>query len=206
MTGLFVGSGKARKLDRALWQALKDAGSYREWQEAAEALNASDARLVAWKPEPTGPYSWDVVQQRYAARRLVNAVVLADRRFYDRTAQLDETDRKWRSRESRNSAAYRELLMPVQARDVGYITKPELHETLWTGTKTAIEDYIAATVRGVKTVRKTEGTGAKLDDKNEWFKGRRMVLGRTALFLQGGSVFGLSHLGVMKALFEVSMA
>ena len=113
-------------------------------------------------------------------------------------------NRKWRSKESRNAAAYRELLMPAQSRDVGYITKPGLHEYLWTGSKTAIEKYVAATVRGLKTMRKAESMGPRLDEKNEWFKARRMVLGRTALFLQGGSIFGLSHLGVMKALFEVS--
>lgn len=112
-------------------------------------------------------------------------------------------DGLWRSKSSRNFAAYYELLMPVQARDVGFIAKPKLHGHLWTGTKTAIEQYVAATVRGVKNVRRTEVTGARLDEKNEWFKARRMVLGRTALFLQGGSVFGLGHLGVMKALFEV---
>lgn len=93
--------------------------------------------------------------------------------------------------------------MPVQGRDIGYITQPYLHDFLWTGTKTAIEEYIAVTVGGLKRVRQAAASGAKLDEKNEWFKARRMVLGRTALFLQGGSVFGLSHLGVMKALFEV---
>lgn len=113
-------------------------------------------------------------------------------------------DQKWRTKELRNSASYRDLLMPVQSRDVGFITRPSLHEYLWTGTKTAIENYVAATVRGVRSVRKCEAAGAKLDDKNEWFKARRMVLGRTALFLQGGSVFGLGHLGVMKTLFDVS--
>lgn len=120
-----------------------------------------------------------------------------------RTAKLDEADAKWRSKEARNTSTYRDLLMPVQSRDVAYITRPQLHEYLWTGTKTAIENYIAATVRGLRTVRRSDATGARLDEKNEWFKARRMVLGRTALFLQGGSVFGLSHLGVMKALFEV---
>lgn len=120
-----------------------------------------------------------------------------------RTAQLEEADRKWRAKESRNGGTYRDLLMPVQSRDVGHITRPALHEYLWTGTKTAIENYVAATVRGLRNVRKSDATGPRLDDKNEWFKARRMVLGRTALFMQGGSVFGLSHLGVMKALFEV---
>ena len=139
------------------------------------------------------------IQTDHYCCRCANAVTNA------RSAQLDQMDRLWRTKETRNLVAYRDLLMPVQARDCGYITKRELHEHLWTGTKAAIERYVAATVRGVSTVRRTDVTGARLDEKNEWFKARRMVLGRTALFLQGGSVFGLGHLGIMKALFEVGM-
>lgn len=125
---------------------------------------------------------------------------------HPRTAQLTALDAKWRTKESRNSAAYRDLLMPAQSRDVGNITHAELYGRLWTGgTKAAIEAYIAATVRGVRTVRKAEARGERLDEKNEWFKARRMVLGRTALFLQGSGGGGLEWglLGVGRGLFEV---
>lgn len=52
------------RLDRRLWRALEDANSYAEWEAAAEALNADDPRLVKWKAQPEGPYSWDVILQR----------------------------------------------------------------------------------------------------------------------------------------------
>lgn len=52
------------RLDHRLWRALKDARSYAEWEAAAEALNMDDRRLVQWKAEPRGPYSWDVILAR----------------------------------------------------------------------------------------------------------------------------------------------
>jgi hypothetical protein len=123
--------------------------------------------------------------------------------FNHRNDTLHNADVMWQKKGAVDAAAYRDLLMPVQSRDVAFITRPELHEYLWTGTKTAIETYNLLTVRGLRHVRKHVPHGSDIDEKNEWFKARRMVLGRTALFLQGGSVFGLGHLGVMKALFEV---
>lgn len=62
--GFFRSGPETRKVDRALWQALEDARTYDEWQEAAEALNEHDAPLMKWKSEPQGPYEWDTILQR----------------------------------------------------------------------------------------------------------------------------------------------
>ena len=51
-------------MDRKLWEALKNASSYKEWEQAAEALNASDPELVSWKAEPRGEYGWETILER----------------------------------------------------------------------------------------------------------------------------------------------
>lgn len=85
--------------------------------------------------------------------------------------------------------AYRELLAPVQARDAYHVTKPILHRHLWIGTKKLIEDYAAACKEGVETARRTPARYTRLDAKIQWFLAQRTMLGRTALFLQGGTTY-----------------
>jgi hypothetical protein len=62
--GLFGSRQPNKKLDPVLWQALKDAGTYEEWEDAAEALNTSDPHLVEWKEEPRGRWDWDTIRRR----------------------------------------------------------------------------------------------------------------------------------------------
>lgn len=97
-------------------------------------------------------------------------------------------------------------------RNLGNITAPRLFNRAYAGTKLLIEDYItqvALALEYVTTYPTTPGNHghhgheqgsltnqAKLDVLHD----TRQAFGRSALVLQGGAIFGLCHLGVVKAL------
>lgn len=92
-------------------------------------------------------------------------------------------------------------------RNLGNITAPRLFNRAYAGTKLLIEDYItqvALAVEYVVTYPTSPGSGygialtnqAKMDVLHD----TRQAFGRSALVLQGGAIFGLCHLGVVKAL------
>lgn len=89
-------------------------------------------------------------------------------------------------------------------RNFGGIANRELFNRSYAGTKTLIEDYICEVLHCLDYLDK-----ATLDDhmltsnqlKLNFFHDAKQSYGSTALILQGGSLFGLCHLGVVKALY-----
>lgn len=90
-------------------------------------------------------------------------------------------------------------------RNLGNITAPRLFNRAFAGTKLLIEDYVTQVALAIEHVTSyptspaIEGgltNQAKLDVLHD----TRQAFGRSALVLQGGSIFGLCHLGVVKAL------
>lgn len=94
-------------------------------------------------------------------------------------------------------------------RNLGNITTPRLFNRAYAGTKLLIEDYITQVALAIEYVaayptgqgQGVEGIGdltsqAKLDVLHD----TRQAFGRSALVLQGGAIFGLCHIGVVKAL------
>lgn len=97
------------------------------------------------------------------------------------------------------------LLRSGLVRNLGNITAPRLFNRAFAGTKLLIEDYITQVALAVEHVTAyptsptVEGgltNQAKLDVLHD----TRQAFGRSALVLQGGAIFGLCHLGVVKAL------
>jgi TAG lipase/lysophosphatidylethanolamine acyltransferase len=95
-------------------------------------------------------------------------------------------------------------------RNLGNITAPRLFNRAFAGTKLLIEDYItqvALAISYVATLPTTPigeqsgipgfGSQTKLDLLHD----TRQAFGRTTLVLQGGAIFGLCHLGVVRALY-----
>ena len=103
------------------------------------------------------------------------------------------------------------LLRSGLVRNLGNISAPRLYNRAFAGTKLLIEDYITQVAQAIADVTKlptspgAEGNGiipgfssqAKLDLLHD----TRQAFGRSTLVLQGGAIFGLCHLGVVKALF-----
>jgi len=97
------------------------------------------------------------------------------------------------------------LLRSGLVRNLGNITAPRLFTRAYAGTKLLIEDYITQVSLAVEHVTQyptlvSHGEGLTSQMKLDLLHDARQAFGRSALVLQGGSVFGLCHIGVVKAL------
>lgn len=97
------------------------------------------------------------------------------------------------------------LLRSGLVRNLGNITAPKLYNRAFAGTKLLIEDYVTQVALAIEYVT-SYPTSLGLDGgltnqaKLDVLHDTRQAFGRSALVLQGGSVFGLCHIGVVKAL------
>lgn len=99
-----------------------------------------------------------------------------------------------------------DIMREPLARRVGNVTLPELYTKAYAGTKMLIEDYVMQTAMVVEYVSQypteTEWTtGLSNQAKLDLFHDTRQAYGRSCLVLQGGSIFGLCHIGVVRALY-----
>ena len=103
------------------------------------------------------------------------------------------------------------LLRSGLVRNLGNISTPRLFNRAFAGTKLLIEDYITQVAQAIADVTKlptspgTDGNsvvpGFSSQAKLDLLHDTRQAFGRSTLVLQGGAIFGLCHLGVVKALF-----
>lgn len=103
------------------------------------------------------------------------------------------------------------LLRSGLVRNLGNICSPRLFNRAFAGTKLLIEDYITQVAQAIADVaRMATSPGAEGNETIAGFSSQvkldllhdtRQAFGRSTLVLQGGSIFGLCHLGVVKALF-----
>lgn len=100
------------------------------------------------------------------------------------------------------------LLRSGLVRNLGNITSPHLFSRAYAGTKLLIEDYITHVAYAIQFVAafptsSTNAYGASAftsQAKLGLLHDTRQAFGRTALVLQGGAIFGLCHIGVVKGL------
>lgn len=97
------------------------------------------------------------------------------------------------------------LLRTGLVRNLGNITAPRLFTRAYAGTKLLIEDYITQVCLAIEHVTQyptsiSPGEGLTTQTKLDLLHDARQAFGRSALILQGGSIFGLCHIGVVKAL------
>jgi TAG lipase/lysophosphatidylethanolamine acyltransferase len=95
------------------------------------------------------------------------------------------------------------LLRSGLVRNLGNITAPRLFNRAYAGTKLLIEDYITQVALAVDYVTSypvTAESGLTTQNKLDVLHDTRQAFGRSVLVLQGGAIFGLCHLGVVKAL------
>ena len=97
------------------------------------------------------------------------------------------------------------LLRSGLVRNLGNITAPRLFNRAYAGTKLLIEDYITQVALAIEFVTALPATqsyesGWTSQAKLDLLHDTRQAFGRSTLVLQGGAIFGLCHLGVVKAL------
>ena len=162
-----------------LLEDLADANSYEEWEDAAYRLDellGSDL----WRQNATS---------KYYDYRLI----------YERLQAIIE------AREDEDILSLVNLLRSGLVRNLGNITTPRLFNRAYAGTKLLIEDYITQVALAIEHVTALPTTqsyeiGWTSQAKLDLLHDTRQAFGRSTLVLQGGAIFGLCHLGVVKAL------
>lgn len=109
------------------------------------------------------------------------------------------------AREDDDVLALVNLLRSGLVRNLGNITAPRLFNRAYAGSKLLIEDYITQVALAVEYVTNFPTSpgydgGLTSQAKLDLLHDTRQAFGRSVLVLQGGSIFGLCHIGVVKAL------
>lgn len=104
-----------------------------------------------------------------------------------------------------------ELVRSGLVRNLGNITAPKLYNLSFAGTKYLIEEYTALLAGAVGDIAAENSSpphkkhnhvfSLPTQHKLDFLHDARQAFGRTTLVLQGGAIFGLCHVGVVKALF-----
>ncbi|KAL2802803.1 hypothetical protein BJX63DRAFT_98242 [Aspergillus granulosus] len=162
-----------------LRHSLKTATNYEDWEEAAFELDEI-LSLDLWRQNPASKYyDYRLIMGRLAA--LMTA------------------------REDDDILMLVNLLRSGLVRNLGNITTHKLFLYAYAGTKLLIDDYITQVALSIQHVTALQTapaheSGFTSQAKVELLHDTRQAFGRTTLLLQGGSTFGLCHLGVVKAL------
>ncbi|TGJ88531.1 hypothetical protein E0Z10_g233 [Xylaria hypoxylon] len=186
---------KTRSLVDEWMDALRKAELFEDWEYAALQLdNLKELNLCIYayihlpgrRNDPSShSYDWTLIRDR------LNSILTA--------------------REDNDLQSLVELVRSGLVRNLGNITAPKLYNRSFAGTKYLIEEYIPQVAGAVEDINDenapppqekynhvfTLSTQHKLDFLHD----ARQAFGRTTLVLQGGAIFGLCHVGVVKALF-----
>ena len=126
-------------------------------------------------------------------------------KYYDYRLIYERLQAIIEAREDEDILTLVSLLRSGLVRNLGNITAPRLFNRAYAGTKLLIEDYItqvALAIEYVTTLPTTPSleSGFTSQAKLDLLHDTRQAFGRSTLVLQGGAIFGLCHLGVVKAL------
>ncbi|KAI9699102.1 MAG: hypothetical protein M1836_003291 [Candelina mexicana] len=162
-----------------LVETLAEARNYEEWEGAAFQLDEVLGNDL-WRQNPTSKY--------YDYRLL-----------YERLQAIIE------AREDEDILGLVNLLRSGLVRNLGNISAPRLFNRAYAGTKLLIEDYITQVALAIEYVTTlptsaSHANGFNSQAKLDLLHDTRQAFGRSTLVLQGGAIFGLCHLGVVKAL------
>ncbi|KAF2034972.1 hypothetical protein EK21DRAFT_55684 [Setomelanomma holmii] len=158
---------------------IAEARIYEEWIAAAHSLDEC-MDYDMWRQDPMSKhYNYRLLQDRL--KSLIDA------------------------QENGDVTELTNIIRTGLVRHLGNITAPPLYNKAFNGTKTLIEDYVGEVAHCIDLIamaKTTPAPGALLtgQEKLETLHDMRASLGRSALVLQGGAIFGLCHIGVVKAL------
>ncbi|CBX92898.1 hypothetical protein LEMA_P056040.1 [Plenodomus lingam JN3] len=161
--------------------SMASAQTYKEWQEAANMLDKHLA-YDAWRQSNYSKYyDYRMIQSRHN--------LLVD-------AQNDP--------EGIDIHTLINLVQTGLIRNLGNIANPKLYNRAFYGTKRIIGEYMLQVIGAINIIEKypTSKNGYTDSQKESTITSFKRSFGHSALILQGGAMFGLCHLGVVKALLE----
>ncbi|KAI9836150.1 MAG: hypothetical protein M1838_005128 [Thelocarpon superellum] len=169
-----------QKKPRDVWlDRLAEAKTYEEYEDAALHLDAVLGNDL-WRQNPTSKhYDYRLIYER------LQAIIEA-----------------W---EDQDLLGLVNLLRSGLVRNLGDISSPRLYNRAYAGTKLLIEDYVTQVALAIEHVTAfptsaTSDHGFTMQAKLDLLHDTRQAFGRSTLVLRGGAIFGLCHLGVVKAL------
>ncbi|KAI1198333.1 acyl transferase/acyl hydrolase/lysophospholipase [Nemania serpens] len=158
-----------------------------QWDAAAQELDILEGN-DEWKAETsTGDYNPDILEAR-----------LRD---------LDE------ARMAGDTRAMMHLVRTALSRDLGGMGNIDLYRHSYRGTKKLIERYVDSALQTIAALVERSASHSRTPS-HDGFEARdlldamlyaRQSFGRSALLLSGGGTFGMTHIGVLKALFEAKL-
>jgi TAG lipase / steryl ester hydrolase / phospholipase A2 / LPA acyltransferase len=154
-----------------------------EWESAAKELDQLEGN-DEWKLDSsTGDYHPDLIE-----------------------AKLRELDT---ARTNCDIRTMMYLIRTALSRDLGGMGNIDLYRHSYTGTKELIERYVDSAIKTIESVVEKSAyalpMGLEPKDMLEEVLCARQSFGRSALLLSGGATFGMSHIGVLKALYESNL-
>ncbi|PNS19725.1 hypothetical protein CAC42_7692 [Sphaceloma murrayae] len=170
---------RAPSRKQLLLELLEGSQVFEEWEAAAYQLDELNENSI-WRQNPSSKhYDYNLI--------------------YDRLDQLGE------AMYDDDIVSLVNLLRSGLVRNLGNITAPRLYSRAYAGTKRLIEDYISQVAIAINHVVQyptdvPNDLGFTSQAKLDLLHDTRQAFGRTVLVLQGGSIFGLCHIGVVKAL------
>jgi TAG lipase/lysophosphatidylethanolamine acyltransferase len=164
---------------------LKNALSYNEWKKIAAEID----KLT----------NMDLWRQNFISKHY-DYILIDDRLKLLREARLNQ-----------DSQLIISLFRSGLMRNFGGLSQKRLYTKSYLGTKFKIEEYITEVLNCLNYLNESINAPSERDNdefimnskqlKLDFFHDARQSFGCTALLLQGGSLFGLCHLGVVKALY-----
>ena len=129
----------------------------------------------------------------------------ASSKYYDFRLTHERRQAIINAREEEDILGLVSLLRSGLVRNLGNITTPKLFNRAYAGTKLLIEEYITQVALAIEYVTalptaQSSESGWTSQAKLDLLHDTRQAFGRSTLVLQGGAMFGLCHLGVVKAL------
>ncbi|KAK4136301.1 patatin-domain-containing protein, partial [Trichocladium antarcticum] len=163
---------------------MQNAGTLQEWTAAATELDKLEGN-DQWKlDESTGDYG-DYHPELIRTR----------------LAELDEA----RTNLDIESMVY--LIRTHLSRDLGGMGNMDLYRHSYIGTKTLVERYVSSAIQTIELLVSSSTYETEVEPKDllEDMLYARQSFGRSALLLSGGATFGMSHIGVLKTLYEAKL-
>ncbi|KAK6201508.1 uncharacterized protein RJT21DRAFT_84699 [Scheffersomyces amazonensis] len=165
---------------KELLKHLRNVKSYNEWKDTVTEIDRL-TNMDLWRQ--------NVISKHY------DYILINDRIKLLRDARLRQ-----------DSPLIMSLLRSGLIRNFGGIAQKRLYVKSYVGTKFKIEEYITEVLSCLNYLNESiynerEFVMNSKQLKLDFFHDARQSFGCTALLLQGGSLFGLCHLGVVKALY-----